>query len=233
MIAAISACRPLYRASIPNQPMLTGKSELEVDVGVETGSGFVNASYSLTNHILLTAGGNAWSNNNTSAQFGEVGVGFFRYNEVENFGGSLLVQAGFGNANVIDNDFIDDPFNPNQNGLVEYNAQFSRFSLQPGIYWKTENFDVGMGLRNSMLYWLAPSDYDGQTVDGFDIFAEPVVSMQAGSAVTKFFIESSLQIPIYRAFRHPITPFHLGLGISFLISKKTLSGYQQQNAIEQ
>ncbi len=233
LITVLSACRPLYRASIPNQPMLTEKNELEVDVGVETGSGYVNASYSLSNHILITAGGNAWSNNNTSAQFGEIGVGFFHYNASENFGGSVLAQTGFGNANVIDNDLFDDPFNGNQTGLIEYNAQFTRFSLQPGIYWKMEHLDVGMGLRNSVVYWLAPSNYDSQTVDGYDIFAEPVVSMQAGSAATKFFLESSLQIPIYRAFRHPVTPFHLGLGISFLISKKTLSSYPQQKAVEQ
>ena len=172
LITVLSACRPLYRASIPNQPMLTEKNELEVDVGVETGSGYVNASYSLSNHILITAGGNAWSNNNTSAQFGEIGVGFFHYNASENFGGSVLAQTGFGNANVIDNDLFDDPFNGNQTGLIEYNAQFtlaSRCNLA-----STGKWNIWMLVWDLGTPWCIgspPPNYDSQTVDGLRHFS--------------------------------------------------------------
>ncbi|MEQ9188165.1 MAG: hypothetical protein RLP15_10560 [Cryomorphaceae bacterium] len=228
-----TSCRPLYRASIPNQPMITERGQAEVDIGVETGSGYLNASYSLSDHLFVTAGGNAYSSNHTTAQFAELGAGYYSFNKERRFGTSVMGQIGFGYAEVIRDESVSNFFEPGDIELIEYDVQFLRFGVTPSAYWKSDHVDVALGMRNSMLYWLSPSEFQDQEVDGIDIFVEPVVSVQTGSAVTKFFLESSLQIPIYRSFSHPVSPIHLGFGISFLISKSALTGYTQGKALEQ
>lgn len=218
----LDGCRPLYRASIPNQPVFTGKNQAEMEVGLETGTAYGSLSYSVTDQIYITGSTNAWFSNHTTSQFGEFGLGLFKYNQDKERGLSLSVLSGFGASTVVRDSDPTFGFNGPQQD-PEYQSQFTRFSIQPALFLLDDNIDVTFAWRNSMLYWLNPDEYDGQIVDGFDIYTEPTLSLRAGSPMTKFFFDLGLQVPITRAFRHPINPIHLGVGVSVSLSKEILS----------
>jgi len=232
LLMSVTGCRPLYRASIPNQPMLTEKRQLDAKIGLETGTGYFNATYALTNHVLLTAGGNAWSNRNTTARFGESGIGVFGFDEKSKFGWSTLLTTGFGYASVIDDvgifEFPDNDGNP-----IQYQAQYIRTSIQPGFYIAGNAFDLGFALRASGVNWLSPDIYRDQRVQGLEIYFDPVLTLQAGTEAVKFFLETSLTIPTVRTFNHPINPVHLGLGMTFTISRRALGLPSKEKPNEQ
>lgn len=210
------SCVPLYRASIPNQPILKQRHDTEIEVGIETGSAYVNASYAFTNNMFVTVGGNSWTNRHTSSQYGEIGFGFFKAQDNEGF--SLGFNAGYGTADVLWTALPPAWFDPWWNETTAVNVEFARLSIQPGYYYYKGNHSFSFAIRNSLVNWISPTNFNEQTT-GSDFFMDPVISYSSGSTMTKFFGECSLQIPIVRSYNHANIPIHLGFGVAFYLSK--------------
>lgn len=211
----LHGCFPLYRASLPNQPIMAKKGDIEISSGIETGSAFVEGSYAITDFAYVTVGGLSWTNDNSSAFFAEGGIGF--YQTKENTGFSLSALGGYGESSALNNwwsvnivNFIETP---------AISTRYARISIQPCYYFHRPYVDFAMIFRNSFVNWLAP-EIVGTEKPGLDIFFEPTLSFRAGPPNTKFFFDAGLQVPAFRSFNHYSAPFHIGVGVDVIFQKR-------------
>ena|GEM_PF-748787 len=211
LFMAMQSCFPLYRASLPNQPILEKRGDIEISSGIETGSAFVEGSYALTDFAYVTAGGLSWTNDNSSAYFAEGGIGFFQTKEKTGF--SLSALGGYGESTVLNNWWANGNFNFVDGSSIS--ARYARLSIQPAYYFHRPYVDFAMIFRNSFVNWIAPSSAGTET-PGLDIYFEPTLSFRAGPPNTKFFLDAGLQIPAYRSYSHYNAPIHIGVGVDVI-----------------
>ena len=214
VIGLIQSCTPIYRAGIPNQPIMKQRGDVEISSGIETGSAFAEASYAITDFAYLTGGGLSWISNNGSTTFGEGGVGF--YKTIDKSGFSFSAIGGYGESSAFNSNWVSiDGFWASES----IQARYARLSLQSAYYRHSQYADFSVILRSSFVNWIAPENVNSES-PGIDFYLEPTLSFRAGPPNTKFFIDAGLQIPAYQSFRHFNAPIHLGVGVDVIF--KTL-----------
>ncbi len=212
---ACQGCHPIYRASLPNQPIMEKRGDIELSSGIETGSAFVEGSYAFTDFAYVTVGGFSWSSMNSSASFAEGGLGFYQTKEKTGFSFSIL--GGYGESAVFDGQWrVTQPIFQD-GGFIS--TRYSRLSIQPAYYVHREYFDFAMIFRNSLVNWIS-TDFPGLESPGFDIYLEPTLSFRAGPPNTKFFFDTGLQVPAFRSFNHFNNPLHVGVGVDVIIQTR-------------
>ncbi len=211
----LQGCFPLYRASIPNQPIMKQKGDIEISAGIETGSAFVEGSYAITDFAYATVGGLSWTNNNSSAYFAEGGIGFYQTKDKNGFSFSAL--GGYGESSALNNWWSTSTVNFIETSAIS--TRYARISIQPSYYFHRPYIDFAMIFRNSFVNWLSPETV-GTDRPGIDIFFEPTLAFRAGPPNTKFFFDAGLQVPAFRSFSHYNAPFHLAVGVDVIFQKR-------------
>jgi hypothetical protein len=212
LLVVMTSCQTLYRMSLPSQHMHQAKGDNEVKVGLEFESIYASASHAFTDHFSAGASYQGWSNQNTTYQFGEIGLSMYAFKEGK--GRSLSSSFGIGNSMALFED--RGVFDPIFGNVREASAQFARISLQPAWYQTKGTTEMAFAVRSSAVYWLATTEALRNANLPMDIYLEPYYTVRFGTPMVKFFLESSLVVPVFRSLEQGISVLHFGFGVNVL-----------------
>lgn len=229
----LSSCGPtLYIPNTINTPMLAGKGDWKASAGAvgfgPEGNIEFQGSYALTNNLAVMADIFHGNDSDVKHFLGEGGLGIFHtflptqkgYNagRVEMFGG-----IGFGEGQ--DDDVTTSFVFQGQNRLIDYEANYQRWFLQPGIGLRTRFIDVAFHTRLAYVNFSKIMEYEDGVLQNqrqlnFSTI-EPVVTISFGYKYVKYYMQFGSVNPIggeeaYEQVTDPILgASHVNVGLAF------------------
>lgn len=229
----LSSCQPIYRPTVVNQPMVSGKGDIQASGHIGTNGTDVQLAGAVSDHIVLIGDYNRYSmeseDDSTSGyeqehRSFEFGGGYYTHigegvRSSDNSGGVIELIGGYGNGKA---SHYSDVWT---HRFATVTGQYHKFFFQPGIAYHHEIFDGGFTSRLTGIdyYEVKARDQQGGNIQptsskGMDVFFEPALTGRVGYRYVKFQFQTGLSIPLDSEPHYDYQPFMFSVGLHIDIS---------------
>ncbi|MFB6257170.1 MAG: hypothetical protein ABEH38_00635 [Flavobacteriales bacterium] len=232
-LAFLASCQPIYRPTVVNQPLMSGKGDVQLSAHTGTNGNDFQAAGAPTKNVVVMGHYNTFSGEYEGDSLNEykrdhslleIGGGFFHQlgDQGENGNAGVVeVIGGYGNGNAKNySDFWTDQ-------RAEVKGSYHKFFVQPGVGYHHNIFDVGLAPRVSIIdyYEMKVLSEDGALQPnwdrGTDVFLEPALTGRLGYKFVKLQMQMGLSIPVGSKPSYQYQPFMFSIGLHIDITGDT------------